>query len=180
MRRITTTFALFSLAAVSCGKSEAKLRKEVTDCSAITLDAAGISGCLVARFKWDPAKAAPAGAARQRELDSTAAFRRDSVWKADAKAHRKELAGCAAAGGGDLARCLENAHGWDEQRAVSTADSLWRQDAPRHRTQIQACQRQRKSSVGSCLILYYKWTPKRAFALADSVERAKMKAYKNR
>lgn len=179
MQRLTTTLVLLSLAALSCSKSESKLRQEVKDCSAITLDAAGISGCLVARFQWAPAKATQAGVTRQRELDSTAAFRRDSVWQVDAKAHRKELASCAT-GGGDLARCLENAHGWDEQRAVSTADSLWRQEAPKHRTQIQACQRQRKSSVGSCLILYYKWDPKRAFALADSVERAKMRAYKKR
>jgi hypothetical protein len=179
MRRIPTPLALLSLAAVSCGKSEARLHQEVKDCSAITLDAAGISGCLVARFKWAPAKATQAGVARQRELDSVAAFKRDSAWQANAKAHRNELAGCTT-GGGDLARCLENTHGWDEQRAVSAADSLWRRDAAKHRTQIQACQRQRKSSVGSCLILYYKWDPKRAFALADSVERAKIKAYNNR
>lgn len=179
MRSVTTTLALLSLAAVSCSKSEAKLHQEVKDCSAITLDAAGISGCLVARFKWDPARATKAGVTRQHELDSIATFKRDSVWRADATAHRQEVAGCAT-GGGDLARCLENAHGWDEQRAISTADSLWRQEAPRHRTQIQACQRQRKSSVGSCLILYYKWDPKRAFALADSVERARMRTYKNR
>jgi hypothetical protein len=179
MRRISTTFALLSLAVVSCGKSEARLHQEVKDCSAITLDAAGISACLVARFKWAPAKATPAGVARQHELDSVAAFQRDSVWQASEKRHRTELAGCTT-GGGDLARCLENTHGWDEQRAVSAADSMWRHDAPKHRTQVQACQRQRKSSVASCLILYYKWDPKRAFALADSVERAKIKAYNHR
>ena len=179
MRSVTTTLAWLSLAAVSCGKSEARLHQEVKDCSAITLDAAGISGCLVARFKWKPAKATQAGISRQRELDSVAAFKRDSAWKANATAHRNEVAGCTT-GGGDLARCLENAHGWDEQRAVSAADSAWRHDTPKHRTQIQACQRQRKSSVGSCLILYYKWDPKRAFALADSMERAKMRSYKNR
>jgi hypothetical protein len=179
MRRITPAHLLFTLAVLSCSKSEAKLHQEVKDCSAITLDAPGISRCLVAQFKWAPAKAAQAGLVRQRELDSVAAFTRDSAWRVDAKAHRQELAGCAT-GGGDMARCLENAHGWDEQRAVASADSMWRQEAPKHRTQIQACQRQRKSSVGSCLILYYKWDPKRAFALADSMERAKMKAFKNR
>jgi hypothetical protein len=178
MRR-TITLALLCFAGVSCGKSEARLHKEVRDCSAITLDAPGISRCLVSQFKWAPAKAAQAGLTRQHELDSIAAFRRDSVWQADAKRHREELAGCAT-GGGDLARCLSDSHGWDQQRAAASADSLWRQQGPKHRTQIQACQRQRKSSVGSCLILYYKWDPKRAFALADSVERAKMKAFKNR
>ena len=179
MRRITTTLALLSLATVSCSKSEAKRRQDVKDCSAITLDAPGISRCLVAQFKWAPAKATEAAVARQRELDSIAAFQRDSIWQAGAKAHREQLAACAT-GGGDLARCLENTAGWDEQRAVATSDSLWRADAPKHRSQIQACQRQRKSSVGSCLILYYKWDPKRAFALADSVERAKMKAFRSR
>jgi hypothetical protein len=179
MRRITTTLALLSLAAVSCGKSSARLRQEVKNCSAISIDAPGISNCLVAQFKWAPAKATVAGVARQRELDSIATFQKDSVWRAGEKVHRKELAGCATAGG-DLARCLENTHGWEEERAVATADSLWRQEGSQHRTQIKACQRQRKSSVGSCLMLYYKWDPKRALALDDSVARAKMKALNNR
>lgn len=177
--RPTITLALLCFAGVSCSKSEAKLRKEVQDCSAITLDAPGISRCLVSQFKWAPAKAAQAGVARQRELDSIAAFRRDSMWQADAKRHRADLADCAT-GGGDVARCLSDIHGWDLEHAVASADSLWREETPKHRTQIQACQRQKKSSVGSCLILYYKWTPKRAFALADSVERARMRSYKNR
>jgi hypothetical protein len=179
MQRITATLALLSLAALSCSKSEAKLRREVKDCSAITLDAPGISRCLVAQFRWAPAKATEAGVARQRELDSIAAFRRDSAWRVDAKAHRQELAGCAT-GGGDLARCLENAHGWDAQRAAATAESLWQRDAPKRRTQIQTCQRQRTSSVGSCLMLYYKWDPRRALAFDDSVARAKIKASNSR
>jgi hypothetical protein len=179
MQRLTTTLALLSFAAVSCGKSEATLRHEIKSCSAVTLDAPGISKCLVAQFKWDSSKAAAAGAVRQRELDSISAFQKDSIWKMDEKTHRKELADCAA-GGGDLARCLENSHGWDEQRAVSVADSLWRREAPKHRSQIQNCQRQKKSSVGSCLMLYYKWDSKRALALDDSVMRAKARAWKSK
>jgi len=179
MRRITTALALCSAAAVGCGKSEARLRQDVKDCSAISLDASGISKCLVAQFKWAPARAAGAGVARQHELDSIAAFQRDSSWYANAKAHGNELASCAA-GGGDLARCLENTYGWDPERAATTTDSLWRVEAPKHRSQITACQRQRKSSVGSCLILYYKWDPKHAFALDDSVARAKMKVLNRR
>jgi hypothetical protein len=179
MRRVTTTLALLGLAALSCGRSAAKLRQEVKSCSAISLDARGISRCLVAQFKWDQAKATQAGVARQRELDSIAAFQRDSLWQADAKAHRKELAACAGAGG-DLARCLEGTPGWDEQRAAATADSVWRREGAKHRSQIQNCQRQRKSSVGSCLILYYKWDPKRALALDDSIARSKMKAANRR
>jgi hypothetical protein len=154
------------------------LRQETKNCSAISLDAPGIAKCLMAQFKWDSVKAMAAGVARQRELDSIAAFQKDSIWKAGEKAHRKELADCAS-GGGDLARCLENTHGWDEQRAVALADSLWRLDGAKHRTQIQNCQRQRKSSVGSCLMLYYKWDSQRALALDDSVARAKAKAWKN-
>lgn len=177
MRRFPTAVALLGLAAVSCGKSAARLRQEVKDCSAISLDAAGISACLVAQFRWKEPKAAAAGVARQHELDSIAKFQADSLWQADAKAHRKELTACGAAGG-EVARCLENNYGWDGQRAVATVDSLWRQDAATHRTQIQRCQRQKKSSVGSCLILYYKWDSKRAFALDDSLTRAKMKAMK--
>jgi hypothetical protein len=179
MRRITASLALLGLAAVGCGKSATKLGQEVKECSAITLDAPGISRCLVAQFRWAPAKATAAGVARQHELDSIAAFRKDSTWQADAKAHRQELAGCAT-GGGDLARCLENAHGWDAQRAAATTDSLWRQEAPKRRSEIQACQRQRNSSVGSCLMLYYKWDPKRALAFDDSVTRAKIKASNTR
>jgi hypothetical protein len=179
MRSITANLALLSLTAVSCGKSATKLGQEVRDCSAITIDAPGISRCLVAQFRWAPAKATAAGVARQRELDSIAAFRKDSAWQADAKAHRLELAGCAT-GGGDLARCLENAHGWDAQRAAATTDSLWRQEAPKRRSEIQTCQRQRQSTVGSCLMLYYKWDSKHALAFDDSVMRAKIKASNSR
>ena len=176
MRRIPIA-ALLGLAVVSCGKSATRLRQEVKDCSAISLDAPGISTCLVAQFKWKEPKAAAAGVARQHELDSIALFQRDSLWHVNAKAHRQHLASCAAAGG-DVSRCLEDTYGWDGPHALASADSLWRQDAAAHRTQIQRCERQKKSSVGSCLILYYKWDTKRAFALDDSIARAKIKAMK--
>jgi hypothetical protein len=179
MRRLSTRLALLGLAAVSCGKSEAKLRQQVKDCSAISIDAAGISACLVAQFRWDSVRAAVAGVARQRELDSTAAFQRDSLWAMDAKRHEKELTSCASAGG-EVARCLENNYGWDEPRAVATADALWQHDASKHKIQVQNCQHQRKSNVGSCLVLYYKWESKRALALEDSLARAKMKAMNSR
>lgn len=179
MPRITTVLALFSLAVASCGKSEARLRREVKDCSAISIDAPGISACLVAQFRWKPEKASVAGVARQHELDSIAKFQRDSTWRANGKAHHTELAGCAA-GGGDVAACLENTYGWDEQRAVATADSLWGTQAADHRTEVRRCQGQRKSSVGSCLILYYKWDSRRALALDDSLQRAKMRALNSR
>lgn len=179
MSRLTIAIALLGLAAAGCGKSEAKLRQEVKDCSAISLDAPGISACLVAQFRWSAEKAAPAGVARQRELDSIAAFQRDSLWALDAPRHQKELASCTAAGG-DVAGCLANTHGWEQQRALATADASWHRDAAKHRTEVRKCQQQRKSSVGACLILYYKWDSKRALALDDSLARARMKALNSR
>ncbi len=177
MRRFPCTVALLGLAALSCGKSASRLRQEVKDCSAISLDARGISACLVAQFRWKEPKAAAAGVARQRELDSIAVFQRDSLWHLDAKVHRQQLANCGAVGG-DVVRCLANNYGWDDAHAVAGADSLWRQDASKHRTQVQRCQHQKQSSVASCLILYHKWDTKRAFALEDSITRAKIKAMK--
>lgn len=179
MRRITLGLALACVALSSCGKSEAKKREEVVSCGASSLDAAGISACLVAEYRWDSTEAKVAGVGRERELDSIAAWRRDSTWQAGAKHHRDELNRCAA-GRGDVARCLETTYAWDESRARAGFDSVWRHDAPKHRDEIKACQRQRKSNVGSCLMLYYKWDPKHSLALADSLERAKMKALKGR
>jgi hypothetical protein len=179
MRRITLGLALACVALASCGKSEAKKREEIDSCGTNSLDAAGISLCLVAEFRWDSGEAKVAGLARERQLDSLAAWRRDSAWHAGAKQHRDELARCAASGG-DVARCLENTYNWDEPHAVATFDSVWRHEAPKHRDQIKGCQRQRKSNLGSCLMLYYKWDPKHALALADSLERAKIKALRSR
>jgi hypothetical protein len=177
MRRFPTTVALLGLAVLSCGKSATRLRQEVKDCSAISLDANGISACLIAQFRWKEPKAQAAGIARQRELDSIAVFQRDSLWHLGAQAHRQQLTSCGNAGG-DVVRCLANNYGWDEAHAVAGADSLWRRDGSKHRMEVQRCQKQKKSSVGSCLILYYKWDTKRAFALDDSIARAKVKAMK--
>jgi hypothetical protein len=121
-----------------------------------------------------------AGVVKQRELDSLAAFQRDSAWALDAKRHHQELAQCAARGG-DLARCLEENYGWDDRRAAATFDSLWRRDAAKHRDAVRVCERQkRKANMASCLMLQYQWDSKHALALQDSIERAKIKALKTR
>jgi hypothetical protein len=180
MPRITITLVLIALAATSCGKSEARKRQEVKDCGAISLDAPGISRCLVAQFRWDSATAQRAGVARQRELDSIAAFQRDSAWALDAKRHHQELAQCAARGG-DVARCLGDNYGWDDRRAAATFDSLWQRDAAKHRDAVRFCERQkRKANMASCLMLQYQWDSKHALALQDSIERAKIRALQNR
>jgi hypothetical protein len=179
MRRIAVGFALLGVAVAGCGKSEGKKREEVLNCSATSIDAKGISACLVALYRWKEHDASVAAQARQHEVDSTAAFQRDSAWHIDAAKHRQELAKCADARG-DVAECLEDNFAWDAERATAAFDSLWRAEGSSHRGQIQTCVRQRKSSVGSCLMLYYKWDPKHALALGDSIERAKMKALNNR
>jgi hypothetical protein len=179
MRRIVGGLAFCCLAALSCGRSEATKREEIRNCSAISLDAPGISRCLVAQYRWKEGEATVAGAARQRELDSVATFQRDSAWRVDAPRHREEFAKCRSAGG-DVARCLEGTYGWDPERAAANADSVWRREASKHRSELQACERQRKSSVGSCLMLYYKWDPQRALGVDDSIARAKVAAQNSR
>ncbi len=179
MRRTIVGLALAGLGLAGCGKSAAKQREEVVNCSAISLDAAGIARCLVAQYRWKEAAAGVAGRTRQRELDSIATFQRDSVWRIEGARHRQELTKCEGAGG-DLARCHQDNFAWDPDRAAATFDSVWRADAPGHKSQIQGCERQRKSSVGSCLMLYYKWDPRHALALDDSITRAKMRAQNSR
>ena len=111
MSTIKIVIGFFIACAAVWGQgSTSQINGTVRDASGLTVPGASV-------------KATQTGVARQRELDSIAAFQRDSVWKADAKAHRAQLAGCATSGG-DMAGCLENAHGWDEQRAVSTADGI--------------------------------------------------------
>jgi hypothetical protein len=177
MRGVTALCALGALGALvaGCAKPEATKREEVHNCSAISLDAPGISACLVAQYHWREADAQAAGRAQEHTLDSVAGFERDSAWHADTKKHREELASCAR-GGGDIDRCLEDNYGWTPERAGATADSIWRGAAPKHRDEIRRCEAQRKGNVGSCLMLYYKWDPKHALALNDSLERAKIRA----
>ena len=174
MRRVKALCALLALTA-GCAKPEATKREEIRNCSAISLDAPGISACLVAQYHWREADAQGAGRAQEHALDSVGAFERDSAWHADAAKHREELASCAR-GGGDIDRCLEDNHGWTPERASAAADSLWRGAAPKHREEIKRCMAQGKGNVGSCLVLYYKWDSKHALALNDSLERAKIRA----
>src|ERR1700752_2487068 len=127
MQRIAATLTpvtLLGFAVAPCGKSPARKRQEVKNCSAISFDSSGIAACLVAQFRWDPADAKIAGIARQHEVDSIAAFQRDSVSRVDDAKHRQELTLCVERGG-DIARCLEDNYGWDDRRASATFDSVW-------------------------------------------------------
>jgi len=177
MRRIVASLITVALAA-GCAKPEAKKRDEMRNCSAISLDAPAITACLETQYHWNDVEAKTAGETQQHEMDSVAAFQRDSAWHADAVRHRAELRKCAAAAG-DVGACLEDSYAWEPGRASAAFDSLWRTDASIHRLQIRRCAAQRKSSVGSCLMLYYKWDPKHALALTDSLERAKIAAQRH-
>jgi hypothetical protein len=170
---------LAGLALAACGKSEKVKRTEIENCSAITLDAAGISRCLAQQYSWKAADAAKAAQTRQHELDSIATRQRDSSWKIDETRHGKDVTTCAAEHG-DIGRCLTDRYGWDAPHAAAAFDSVWRHDAPRHAKEIQACQRRPTLRLGSCLQLYYKWDPKHALALDDSLARAKLKAPQRR
>lgn len=171
MRRTLTGIALTGLALAACGKSQKTKLTEVQNCSAITLDAAGISRCLAEQYSWNGSEAAATAKTRQRELDSVAAWEHDSLWKLDEAKHRTQLATCASQNG-DVGRCLTDQYGWDSPHAAAAFDSVWRRQAPRHMEEIGACQRRIKERLGSCLMLYYKWDPKHALALDDSIARA--------
>ena len=52
MRRTIVGLALAGLGLAGCGKSAERQREEVVNCSAISLDSAGIARCLVAQYRW--------------------------------------------------------------------------------------------------------------------------------
>jgi hypothetical protein len=159
----------------ACGKSEAKRRSEIESCSAITLDAAGISNCLMAQYRWKPDAAGAAGKARQHELDSAAAHQRDSLWTLTGAQHRRDLASCMARAG-DVSRCLTDNYAWDPGRATTAFDSVWHLDGRKHQQEVAACRKQGNANPSNCLMLYYKWDPKHAIAINDSLERARIRA----
>ena len=169
-----TVVATLMLAALGCGKSEAKKLTEVRECSRITMDAQGAAVCLVKQFRWKETEALAAATRYQQEQDSLAQSHADSAWRADAARHKKEVAQCAADPSGEVARCLVG-YGWADARAGAAADSLWRHDAPTHHSQVTRCTRQRQMQAGACLQLYYKWSPERALAVDDSIRRAQMR-----
>ncbi|HUK21395.1 MAG TPA: hypothetical protein VLV45_07545 [Gemmatimonadales bacterium] len=159
----------------ACGKSEAKRRSEIESCSAITLDAAGISNCLMAQYRWKPDAAGAAAKARQHELDSAAAHQRDSLWTLTSAQHRRDLASCMARAG-DVSRCLTDNYAWDPGRATTAFDSVWHLDGRKHQQEVAACRKQGNANPSNCLMLYYKWDPKHAIAINDSLERARIRA----
>ena len=164
---------LFPAVALAC-KSEAKKLVEVRACSAITMDAAGAANCLVLQYKWKKKDALTYAQRFQHEQDSTAQFKADSGWRADAARHVKEVGQCAADPSGDMTRCLLG-FGWAEPRARATADSTWAANGSSHRQEIAFCARRRDMQAGACLQLYYKWSPERALAVDDSIRRARMR-----
>lgn len=169
---------LFILLAAAACSSAGKKRTQVTNCSAISLDAPGIARCLVAQYRWKEDAARTAGIARQAELDSIARFQRDSIWSADGKRHHDEAKKCADARG-DIGRCLTETYGWDDQHAQAAFDSVWQHDGAQHAKEVRECQRGGgKERIGSCLMLYHKWDPRHALAVDDSIERARIKAMK--
>src|SRR2546430_14705215 len=93
------------LAAMSCGKSEARKLSEVRSCSAITMDAAGAANCLVLQYRWKKDQALTAARHFQHEQDSTAQFSADSGWRAGAARHVKEIKEWAAHPSGELTPC---------------------------------------------------------------------------
>jgi hypothetical protein len=173
MRRLPAFILLAAMAACS---SAGKKRSQVVNCSAISLDAPGIARCLVAQYRWSEDAARTAGVARQAELDSIARFQRDSLWSAQGKRHHDEARMCADARG-DIARCLVETYGWDDEHAAAAFDSVWRIDGAKHAKEVRECQR-KGGAVASCLMLFHKWDPKHALAVDDSIARAKIKAMK--
>jgi hypothetical protein len=158
-----------------CGRTEARHRDQVHNCSAISLDGPGIARCLVAQYRWKVTDAALAGQARQKELDSIATHQRDSVWQVGAAKHRDQLSRCAAAGS-DVESCLADTYGWDRNRATVAGDSVWGQRGAQHQQQVKDCQRRSKSSnIASCLMLSFQWDTKHALAAGDSVARARIR-----
>ncbi len=166
--------ALGVLLALGCGKSEAKKLEEIRSCSAITMDAKGAANCLVLQYKWKQGAALTAAQRYQHEQDSTAQFRADSGWRADAARHVREIMQCGADPSGEVARCLAG-YGWAAARAKATDDSLWRARGTTHRREVETCARRKGIQAGACLQLYYKWSPDRALALDDSIRRAHLK-----
>ncbi|HUL48566.1 MAG TPA: hypothetical protein VLT79_00985 [Gemmatimonadales bacterium] len=159
----------------ACGKSEAKRRAEIESCSAITLDAAGISNCLIAQYRWKPDAAGAAAKTRQHELDSVAAHQRDSLWTVTSAQHRRDLSSCLSRAG-DVSRCLTDNYAWEPARATAAFDSVWHLDGRKHQQEVAACRKQGNANPSNCLMLYYKWDPKHAIAVNDSLERARIRA----
>src|SRR2546430_10478955 len=78
------------LAAMSCGKSEARKLSEVRSCSAITMDAAGAANCLVLQYRWKKDQALTAAPRLPHQQDSTPPGPPPSRREAGAPPHPKK------------------------------------------------------------------------------------------
>ena len=169
MRAMKRPVLLLALAALSCGKSDATKRRELAECTAVTVDLNGAATCLEAQFRWKRSEALVGARQYLHERDSLAQAVADSLWRLDAKRHRREIDQCRL---GAVSACLQENFGWAAPRAKATDDSIWRVEAPKHREQMRACGGRKDMGIGACLQLYYKWGPDRAIALDDSIRRA--------
>src|SRR5713101_4116593 len=88
-------------------------RREVTTCSAMSVDTLGTVQCLVRLHNWKPAEARLAAHLRQREMDSTRGRQEDSTWTINAAAHQRDLERCK---GREMTDCLTLA-GWTDEHA---------------------------------------------------------------
>jgi hypothetical protein len=173
MRWSAAVLACLGLAAGACSKKSTETRAEqARTCAAMSLDTLGTARCLVQLHGWDPAEARLAAGRQERASDSLKTWHEDSLWRAEADLHRRQLSQCRS---GDVTGCLLS-QGWPEARAKAAAESLWARDASAHRRQVRDCANRRGVNPASCLMLYYQWTSPRALATADSIMRARMAA----
>src|SRR5205807_8529569 len=144
--------------------------REVTTCSAMSIDTLGTADCLIRMHDWKPQEARIAARRRQHVIDSTRAWQLDSSFSVDSVRHRADLRRCK---GHDMAQCLTLA-GWSDARAKHAADSVWERDRAAHSREVGECARRSRANPASCLMLSYRWDADRAQAAGDSVMRSRM------
>jgi hypothetical protein len=159
-------------AGTACHREPSALirRKEVTTCSAMSVDTLGTVECLVRLHNWKPAEARLAAHLRQREMDSTRSRQEDSMWTIDAAVHRRDVERCK---GHEMAECLTLA-GWTDEHAKHATDSVWDRNKGRHDRELVDCARRSRNNPAACLMLSYQWDSDRAQAAGDSIMRARM------
>ncbi len=79
---------------------------EVRECAGVDQER-----CLLTRFGWPPERARAAA---------------ESVWTADATAHRRELQACARELQANIGSCLMLRYKWPPPRALAVSDSIQR------------------------------------------------------
>lgn len=167
MTRYLCLLALASLAA--CGKSAQQKADDILLCSNMQRTARGMTQCLLDQGGWSRAAAESAGAARQREVDSTNAQLAALAARTDSE--RRGQVGLCDSLLVDMKNCLVTRYGWEPYRAAVTDESVWTSRAAEHEKEMKKCGAPRPGT-GACLQLHYKWIPRRALAVDDSLRRA--------